>query len=71
MEYPLGESGAARQYYAPETKIRRRRYNRFASVTPQSLTEEVGFRLIAGGVRDRLISDVPVGILCSGGLDRV
>jgi asparagine synthase (glutamine-hydrolysing) len=68
MEIQSGEIGAARQYYAPETKISAERYIRFTSVTAQSLTEEVG-SLIAGGVRDRLISDVPVGTLCSGGLD--
>jgi asparagine synthase (glutamine-hydrolysing) len=68
MEIRSGRIGAARQYYAPETKISAERYNHFASVTPQSLTEEVG-SLITGGVRDRLISDVPVGTLCSGGLD--
>ena len=68
MEIRSGQIGAARQYYAPETKVSAERYNRCASLTPQHLTEEVG-SLITGGVRDRLISDVPVGTLCSGGLD--
>jgi asparagine synthase (glutamine-hydrolysing) len=68
IEIRSGKIGPARRYYAVETRISADLYNRFASLTPQRLTEEIG-ALITGGVRDRLISDVPVGTLCSGGLD--
>jgi asparagine synthase (glutamine-hydrolysing) len=55
-------------YYAPELRIDRSRYERLSRQSLQALTAEID-TLIDSSVRARLVSDVPLGTLCSGGID--
>ena len=58
----------ARDYYVPQVHVDKDQYHRFASAPPAAVTAEIEAAL-QQAVCDRLISDVPVGTLCSGGLD--
>lgn len=68
IEIRASQLGAARRYYAPEAQVSKERYERLGSLSASDLTRELG-ELMAAGVRERLVSDVPVGTLCSGGID--
>jgi asparagine synthase (glutamine-hydrolysing) len=59
---------ATADYYKPQSQVDEREYRRFASAPAQAVISEIEAAL-QQGVRDRLVSDVPVGTLCSGGLD--
>ena len=63
-----GKLSTPRRYYAAEAHVSQETYTRLGTLSAQALTEELG-GLITAGVRDRLVSDVPVGTLCSGGID--
>ena len=63
-----GKLSTPRRYYAAEAHVSQETYTRLGALSAPALTEELG-GLITAGVRDRLVSDVPVGTLCSGGID--
>jgi asparagine synthase (glutamine-hydrolysing) len=55
-------------YYAPESHIDATYYERLSRESPRALTAKIE-ALIETSVRTRLVSDVPLGTLCSGGVD--
>ncbi|MFH1680249.1 MAG: asparagine synthase (glutamine-hydrolyzing), partial [Candidatus Eisenbacteria bacterium] len=63
-----GESLVARDYYSPAERVREEEYRRFESMRPEDAEREIEAAL-AASTEARLVSDVPVGTLCSGGLD--
>jgi asparagine synthase (glutamine-hydrolysing) len=60
--------GTPRAYYSPATQVDAEVYERFSRTSPRTVTGEIE-SLLQSSVRARLVSDVPVGTLCSGGLD--
>jgi asparagine synthase (glutamine-hydrolysing) len=56
------------RYYSPEAQVDRDRYDRFTRQGSAEISNEVE-SLIVDSVRARLVSDVPVGTFCSGGID--
>jgi asparagine synthase (glutamine-hydrolysing) len=60
--------GPPRRYYAPETRVDPALHARLRRAPAAEVVDEVE-RLVVGAVHDRLVSDVPLGTLCSGGLD--
>jgi asparagine synthase (glutamine-hydrolysing) len=63
-----GQVETPRCYYAPASQVEPALYERFRQQAPQTLTAEIE-ALIQTSVRARLVSDVPLGTLCSGGID--
>jgi asparagine synthase (glutamine-hydrolysing) len=63
-----GQLESPRCYYSPESQVNPSLYEHLSGQSPQSVTAEIE-SLIATSVQDRLVSDVPVGTLCSGGVD--
>jgi asparagine synthase (glutamine-hydrolysing) len=63
-----GQVEGPRCYYSPESQIDPALYERFGRQSLQGLTAEIE-SLLQESVRARLISDVPLGTLCSGGID--
>lgn len=65
----LGERGVRSEaWYTPLDFVSEERYRRFESASPEEVVSGVD-TLLNDAVRLRLISDVPVGTLLSGGLD--
>ena len=60
--------GTPRAYYSPASQVDAEVYERFSRTSPRTVTGEIE-SLLQSSVRARLVSDVPVGTLCSGGLD--
>jgi asparagine synthase (glutamine-hydrolysing) len=56
------------QWYAPLHHVDRAPYERYAAARPEAIVDEIDHTL-EEATRLRLISDVPVGTLLSGGLD--
>ena len=63
-----GRLSAPRSYYSPESQIDPGVYDRFSRERPEAVVAEVD-ALLQESVRARLVSDVPLGTLCSGGID--
>ncbi|MFB3903562.1 MAG: asparagine synthase (glutamine-hydrolyzing) [Acidobacteriota bacterium] len=55
-------------YFQPEAEVSATTYERFRRRPADQLSREVE-TLVARAVKDRLMSDVPIGTLCSGGID--
>jgi len=55
-------------YYSPLRQVQEAEYRRFASADSKAVIDEID-ETLTDAVRLRLISDVPVGTLLSGGLD--
>ncbi len=55
-------------YYFPPAQVDESLYGRFATERPDAVVEQIE-GLLTASTRDRLVSDVPLGTLCSGGLD--
>ena len=68
MELRHGRPSAPRPYYVVETQVDPALYADLAGRSAQEVTAEIE-TLAVTAVRDRLVSDVPVGTLCSGGID--
>jgi asparagine synthase (glutamine-hydrolysing) len=63
-----GHPEQPRCYYAPESEIDPELYERLLRQSPKAVTEEID-SLLNESVQARLVSDVPLGTLCSGGID--
>jgi asparagine synthase (glutamine-hydrolysing) len=63
-----GRLDPAETYYSPESQIDPTLYERFRRASPETVVAEVD-SLLQDSVRARLVSDVPLGTLCSGGID--
>lgn len=55
-------------YYSPPLQVSESEYRRYESARPADLVRELD-QILNEAVRERLVSDVPVGTLLSGGLD--
>jgi len=63
-----GRIDSPRCYYAPELQVDPARYQHLSRQSPESISEAVE-SLIESSVSDRMVSDVPLGTFCSGGID--
>jgi asparagine synthase (glutamine-hydrolysing) len=63
-----GRIGEPQRYYSVESEVDASTYAGFERRSQRDVTAEVESLLLTA-VRDRLVSDVPVGVLCSGGVD--
>ncbi len=59
---------AIESYFQPEAEVDGEAYERFGRQPVEGLSRHIE-GLIARAVKDRLMSDVPLGTLCSGGID--
>lgn len=55
-------------YYRPSEQVREAEYRSWSNVRPEEAIERCA-ELLETSVRDQMVSDVPVGTLCSGGVD--
>jgi asparagine synthase (glutamine-hydrolysing) len=63
-----GKIGCPKRYYSVESEVNAATYERLDRQPRKDLIAEIE-SLILTGVKERLISDVPLGVLCSGGVD--
>jgi asparagine synthase (glutamine-hydrolysing) len=63
-----GQVGTPRCYYSPASQVDPTVYERFSRESPHDVTAGIESLLVAS-VHARLVSDVPLGTLCSGGID--
>ncbi|MEZ5290887.1 MAG: asparagine synthase (glutamine-hydrolyzing) [Vicinamibacterales bacterium] len=63
-----GVVGAPEAYYTPASDVDPERFARLAAAPPSAVVGTID-TMLTDSVRARLVSDVPLGTLCSGGLD--
>ncbi|MGH7928084.1 MAG: asparagine synthase (glutamine-hydrolyzing), partial [Candidatus Binatia bacterium] len=63
-----GRIGTPQSYYAVESEVDPVTYERLDRQPRQDVIAEIE-RLFLTGVKERLVADVPLGVLCSGGVD--
>jgi asparagine synthase (glutamine-hydrolysing) len=63
-----GQPGPPRRYYSPESDVDAELYKRLQRQPAAAVTGQID-ELLQESVRARLVSDVPLGTLCSGGID--
>ena len=63
-----GRIGDPKRYYSVESEVDAVTYERLDHQPRQDSVAEIE-SLILTGVQERLVSDVPLGVLCSGGID--
>jgi asparagine synthase (glutamine-hydrolysing) len=63
-----GRIGALQRYYSVESEVDAATYEHLDRQPRQDLIAEVE-SLVLTGVKERLVADVPLGVLCSGGVD--
>ncbi len=63
-----GKRQAPQRYYCAEAQVNPSVYGRLQSQPIEKTINEIE-GLVVSAVKDRLVSDVPVGTLCSGGID--
>ena len=68
MQVVGGRVMPPRCFYALGTQVNQAAYDRFGAMSSGDVAAQLE-ALVIQGVEDRLISDVPVGTLCSGGVD--
>lgn len=68
MEIRHGVVSAPKPYYSLENQVSAGTYARLNGLAPAALLHEIE-TLMVRAVEDRLVSDVPVGTFCSGGID--
>jgi asparagine synthase (glutamine-hydrolysing) len=68
LEVRDGQPIRPRRYYSPESQVDPARYERLRRLPAAAVTRQID-RLLQESVRARLVSDVPLGTLCSGGID--
>lgn len=68
LEIRAGRVGEPRRYYSVEAEVEPAAYAVVARSPEKAVIQDTE-SLILTAVRERLVSDVPVGVLCSGGVD--
>src|SRR5262245_36230583 len=63
-----GRIQSPRCYYSPDLQVDRDRYQHLSRQNPEVISQTVE-SLIESSVKARLVSDVPLGTFCSGGVD--
>jgi asparagine synthase (glutamine-hydrolysing) len=68
LQIRQGRIGPVRRYYSVETEVDAATYDHFLHQPAQVSIAEIE-SLVLAGVQERLVADVPLGVLCSGGID--
>jgi asparagine synthase (glutamine-hydrolysing) len=63
-----GRIGIPQSYYTVESEVNSSAYEKLAGQSRQEVVSQVE-SLFLTGVQERLVADVPLGVLCSGGVD--
>jgi asparagine synthase (glutamine-hydrolysing) len=68
LQIQNGRVGTPQRYYCVETEVDAATYAELDQRPQKEVVNEIE-SLFLTGVKERLVSDVPVGVLCSGGVD--